>query len=279
MDNTVVCLLLVGLTILLIYLYFKFFKIPVFGSLNLITGGVKCGKSTFAIYAAVKRYKSVHRKYKVICFVRKVLRFIPEPEEPLFYSNVPIAGIKYVEFSPELMLRCKRFAYRSVIYIQEASLVADSQMFRNGDVNTQLLFFNKLIGHETRGGSLFYDTQSLEDCHYAIKRSISTFFFIQKKRSVPFFLILYLRELVHCGDDKTISNVFNSDVDETMKRVIVPKSVFKRFDCYCYSQLTDHLPAETKTEFIPKVKFRDNPVVRKDKRKRLRTDKIVRIGK
>ena len=79
---------------------------------------------------------------------------------PLIYSNVPLA-MPYVPLTDDLLLRKKRFVYGSVIYVQEASLVADSQLIRDMDVNERLMLFNKLIGHETKGGVIIYDTQCI----------------------------------------------------------------------------------------------------------------------
>ena len=54
-----------------------------------------------------------------------------------------------------------------------------------------LSLFNKLIAHETRGGAIYYDTQSILDSHYSIKRVASTYLFIQK--NINFFLFHVIR--------------------------------------------------------------------------------------
>lgn len=45
-------------------------------------------------------------------------------------------------------------------------------------------------------------------------------------------------------------NVFNEDVEETLKAVVIPKRVWRCFDCYCYSVFTDHLPVEDRQRTV-----------------------------
>lgn len=251
---------------------------PKLGCLSLITGGVKTGKSTLAIHLAIRRYKKEHFKWSLYMTLRKLLKFLPVREEPLLYSNVPLAGIKYVELTEDLILRKKRFNYRSTIYCQEASLVADSQMFRDMDINERLLLFNKLIGHETRGGGIIYDTQSIVDCHYAIKRSVSSYIWIHHNTKVPFFVAVYVREMFYT-EDGTAVNVFNEDVEKTLLRIIIPKSIWKKFDAYCYSKLTDDLERDNKTKFIPKVRMAMPRSTKRSLKQRLRTNQIISVRK
>lgn len=276
--TTLIILAAIAAVIAFIVIFFKLRKVPKCGSLTLITGGVKTGKSTLAVHLSLRMYKKARRKWKVYMILRKVLRFLPVREKPLFYSNVPIAGIDYVEVTNELLLRKKRFAYRSIIYIQEASLVADSQMVKNMNINERLLLLNKLIGHETRGGAIIYDTQSIQDCHYTIKRSVSSYLWIHHNIKIPFFVLVYVREMFYSEDGNGI-NVFNEDVEETLLRIIIPKSIWKRFDAYCYSKLTDHLEVENKTNYIQKRKFRMSMKQKRTINLKLRTDKIFSIRK
>lgn len=52
-----------------------------------------------------------------------------------------------------------------------------------------------------------------------------------------------------------MSNDFNEDVEETLQLCIVPKRVWKLYDRYCYSVLTDHLPLVTEVKRAPKRKI------------------------
>lgn len=218
------------------------FKIPKIGSLCLVSGGVKTGKSTLSVAIVRSEYKKRVRQTKIKNFFNKMFKK-PLIELPLIYSNVPL-GMPYVPLTDDLLQRKTRFVYNSVIYLQEASLVADSQLIRDMDLNERLLLFNKLIGHETKGGVLIYDTQTISDCHYSIKRCLSNYFYIHHLvKWIPFFLIAYVQEYRY-SDDNSVIGVNNVDTEDTLKKVIIPKSTWKYFDCYCYSVLTDNLPVE-----------------------------------
>ena len=264
------------LACVLLYFYCKVRKVPKLGSLCLVTGGVKSGKSTLSVYLAIRSWKRERFRWNVLNLFRRVFKFIPQTEEPLLYSNVPLAGVPYVELTEDLLLRRKRFNYRSTIYIQEASLVADSMMFRDQDINDRLLYFNKLIGHETRGGRIIYDTQSIQDCHFAIKRSLSSYLWIHHNVKVPFFVLIYVRELFYSEDSSSV-NTFVEDVEKTLLLTIVPKSVWKKFDAFCYSKLTDDLPVVSSKKKIKGITFRTKFSQRRQIKKVLRTDKILTL--
>ena len=147
--------LIIGLIVVIVLT--RKFKKPKISCMALVTGGVKAGKSTFSCALALSKYKSQVRKVRFANFFRRIFRkelF----EKPLLYSNVPL-NCEYVPLTDDLLLRKQRFVFRSVIYAQEASLIADSQLIKNLDINQRLLLFNKLIGHETKGGYLISETQ------------------------------------------------------------------------------------------------------------------------
>lgn len=218
------------------------YKVAKIGSLCFINGGVKCGKSTLSVAVVRSEYRSRVRKIKFQNFFRKLFRR-PLKELPLIYSNVPLA-CPYVPLTDDLLLRKKRFVYGSVIYVQEASLVADSQLIRDMDINQRLLLFNKLIGHETKGGVIVYDSQCISDVHYSIKRCLSNYIYVHHlTKWIPFILIAHVEENRY-SDDNSVINVQDRDVEEKLKKVIISKRNWKYFDCYCYSVLTDDLPVE-----------------------------------
>lgn len=231
-------ILIIGLIVVIVLT--RKFKKPKISCMALITGGVKAGKSTFSCALALSKYKSQVRKVRFANFFRRIFRkelF----EKPLLYSNVPLK-CEYVPLTDDLLLRKQRFVYRSVIYAQEASLIADSQLIKDLDINQRLLLFNKLIGHETKGGYLIYDTQSINDNHYSIKRCISEYFYIHDTiKWIPFVLLCHVRELRYSDDGQEI-NVYEGDVEESMRTVLISKRIWKMFDAYCYSVLTDPLP-------------------------------------
>lgn len=237
-------LLVVALVVFIVHKIRSKFKAPKVGCMALVTGGVKTGKSTFAVYLAISNYKRVHKSWKIRAFFqRKFNREVSE--EPLLYSNVPLA-VDYVPITKEILTRQVRVRYGSVMYVSEASLLADSMLKMDMDINERLLLFNKLIGHETHGGMIIYDTQCIGDLHYSIKRCISEYFYIHHlEKRIPFVLCAKVREERY-SDDKSTMNVYNGDVEESLKKVLISKKVWKKFDSYCYAALTDDLPIADK---------------------------------
>lgn len=248
-------IILIGLIIFAIFLYFKFVKHLKIGCICLVTGGVKTGKSTLSVATALREYRIAlfnWRIKKIFCkiFHKQV------PEMPLFYSNVPIEVKNFVPLQLKHLLREKRFNYKSIVYIQEASLLCDSQLIKDKDLNNKLMLFFKLFGHETHGGKLIIDTQSICDTHYSLKRSLSNYIYIHHIKKIPFFIVCYVRELMHSEDNSTV-NVVTKDVEEDLKRIIISKRVWKKFDCYSLSSFTDFLDKDGKTVKINKLKVNE----------------------
>lgn len=234
-------LILISVALLGLYLAYKIKNALLVGNLVLVTGGVKSGKSTLSVCLATRKYRQHHRRWRVRCFFARLFGK-PLPEEPLLFSNVPLDVEGYSLLTTAHLARHVRFPYKSVIYVQEASLVADSQNIRDQDLNQRLLEFNKLIAHETKGGYLFYDTQSVLDCHYSIKRSLASYLYVHRTvKWLPFILLCKVEELRF--DEVNTVNINDGDLDDRpWKWVLMSKRVWKRFDCYCYSVMTDHLP-------------------------------------
>lgn len=239
MSNTILTFVLIAIAILLLFLYFKYIKHIKVGCITLVTGGVKTGKSTLSVATALREYRFAMFHWHIDRFFCKLFKK-SIPEMPLFYSNVPIKVKNFRQLELDHLLRKKRFAYKSVVYMQEASLLADSQLIKDKDINNSLMLFFKLFGHETKGGKLIIDTQSICDVHYSLKRSLSNYVYIHHIKKIPFFVLCYVREMIHSEDNSSV-NVFNQDVEEDLKIILVPKSVWKKFDCYSFSSLTDAL--------------------------------------
>lgn len=240
-------LFVIGVLVLAIWLYFKFFKVPKMNALVMVTGGVKAGKSTFAVASCIQQHKSRVRITKVKNWFRKLLKK-PLLELPLLYSNIPL-NYPYVPLTEDLILRKKRFVYGSVIYCGEASLVSNSMNFKDIEKNERILLFNKLIGHELRGGLLIYDTQCIGDLHYGIKRSISQQFHVHHTRKLFLlpFIMVYVREMLYVDGEQSVVNNIDNDIEDSLRCVLVWKSVWKKFDAYCYSSFTDNLTIDKKT--------------------------------
>ena len=276
-DTNKALFIAVAILILCIVLYviyrknFKILKVP---SVCLITGGVKCGKSLLSVQLSIKDYKSRHRKWWVLTKI-----FKKNIEEPLYYTNVRISfgSIKrkkphrldknIVQIKLNHMMREVRFNYKSVIYIQESSLMADNMDFNNMDRNVELSLFNKLIAHESRGGALYYDTQSVLDNHYSMKRVCSTYFFIQKNLNLLLFHILYVREMINTENGV---NNFTDDVDTTTRKVLIPFWYHHKYDRYEFSYLTDDLDKDnTQVPYhYGVVSFNPRYMQRADKRRK-----------
>lgn len=249
-------LVILIIAIVLIVIFFKTRKIPKLGNVSCITGGVKTGKSTLAMYLAKKQYNKHLLQWKIKCKLCKIFRRKkPLPEKPLFYSNVKV-GFEYVPLTREIFLREQRPTYKSVIYCQESSLIADSQDWKDKNINERLKYFNKLYGHETKGGYLYYDTQTMKDNHYAIKRCMNSYLWIHHAiKWIPFIYVVKVREMFFSEDGENV-NVSTEDVENKLKWIIVPKKIWKYFDCYTYSIMTDNLPVANKTVKIGKKSIR-----------------------
>ena len=236
---------------------FKFLKVP---SVCLVTGGVKTGKSLLCVMLSTKDFIKRHR----VWWFKKTF-FHKREEEPLFYTNVWInfgkihhkldKCIRYI--SLDHLKREVRFNYKSVIYIQESSLMSDNMDFNDKERNCELSLFNKLIAHETKGGAVYYDTQSPLDNHYSVKRVSSTYFFIQKQLNLLLFHVLYVREMINTENGV---NNFTDDVDLTTRKVLIPFWYHHRYDRYYFSFLTDNLTRHYKQEFSHKTLVSFNPL-------------------
>lgn len=216
---------------------------------TLITGGIKSGKSTFAMALTLKTYKSVHRRWAIRKYILKMLHREPE-EEPLLYSNIPL-GVPYVQITNDLLTRKVRARFGSVIFIDEASLVADSQLIQDKDINEALLVFVKLIGHSLHAqGGLIINTQSTSDMHYSFRRCCDKRFYVDHTfKWLPFFLVQTIREERY-SEDGSIVNAYNEDMQESLKKVLVRKKTWKLFDKCAFSVFTDRKPVLDKLEDV-----------------------------
>lgn len=256
MKDIVLILLPLGLVALFVIglvLYFKFFKRPVLPCVYLITGAPKTGKSNLSVTLAVKTYKKNLRfyyyklwfYYALYYISGKKIIFVFTLEKPMLYSNMPLATVRYNEFTLDLLLRKKRFPYKSVILLDEVSMIADSMLFKDKKINDALTSFVQLIGHETKSGTLICNTQDLSNCHYAFKRCTGTYMYLYASRHIPFFNIYYGVELLNCESNQGgVNNVINGDIQKNMYRMIFSSKYFKMYDNHYLSTLTDSLPIE-----------------------------------
>lgn len=245
-----------------IVVYVKYFKPIRMGNMICVTGGIKTGKSLLCVRQA---QQIVFIQRMKVWLFNNIIRYVAFPfygfkyhwklkerlPRPLLYSNVPLR-IPYVPVTKALLERKEKPVQGSVCYICEASLVADSMTYQDRILNEELLLFNKLWGHASKGGYLIYDTQSISDNHYAVKRCLNSYIYIHHMVKVPFFCLLWLREDRYSDDNNGAQSVYTEDVDNQLLFHIVPKSTFKLYDRYCYSILTDDCPFQDKEIKKPK---------------------------
>lgn len=243
-------LIIIGAIILFFWLK-HLFKLPKIGATAMFTGAPKTGKSTIAIATAFSELRK--RRFKTWFY--NLIHIKNKKEYPLLYSNIPLKSKYYVPVTKDLIMRKEKFVYNSVIYLGEFSLVADSMEFKDKELNERLQLFCKLIGHETKGGCMITDTQCISDCHYAMKRVTGQYFYIHHTLNIPLlpFLIMYVREQQYSEDGSMIT-AREDDNEEGLKRVLILKRVWRKFDCYCYSVFTDELPTNNKVEKIESYK-------------------------
>lgn len=239
--------IVLAIIIIAIVVYCKSKKLPM-DSVVMINGGVGSGKTSTAVHLAIKSYKKERRAWKFRRFVYyklhiKLRYFKTFEEEPLLYSNIPLKKVKYVPFTNEMILREKRFNYKSVILLSESSLIANSMSYKDNYINDKLTLFIKLIRHELKGSyknvpNIIVETQSIQDNHYSFDRCITQSLFLTKKVNLPFFRFVKARELTLVPN---LVNTLDDDVERSgsFRWLIIPKSIFKKYDSYCYSVLTD----------------------------------------
>lgn len=253
-------ILLIALGVFL--LWFFIFKVKHLNTPDvfLVDGGVKTGKSLVSVMLAVKQYRKNLIRYYIgnllIRFFNLILKLFKKSpkkliEKPMLYSNMPLYKVKYNYLSLDI-LSCKvRCPHKSVFLLDEASLIADSltalgktkeQKDIADYINERLTIFLKVyVSHGSHGGTCIYNSQNIVDLHFAFRRNTSTYLYITKKRSFPFFLLLNCRELVH-DEGNDVHNVYDKDVDELDKPLFIFKRWYRYYDRYYLDVLFKNLP-------------------------------------
>lgn len=242
--------ILIAIVLFIVHKFLARFKFPKVSALAVFTGAVKVGKSGTSLSCALAKYRSVHRSWRIRNFFRKMFRK-PLVEEPLLYSNIPLAGVKYYDLTLDHILRKVRFNFGSVVFVDEASLLADCYLSKSdSDLSIELLKFFKLFGHETHGGYCIFNSQALSDLHIALRKCTSQYFYIHSTTSLPLLPISWckVREERY-AEDGTAVNAYTEDVEESLKTVLFRKKTFKMYDSFSYSALTDKLPLKNFLHF------------------------------
>lgn len=238
MNITLIIILILIALFILWYIrrHFKTIKLP---SVYLISGAVKTGKTLLSIALAVKQYKKNLRMWHIKSFFCKLFHKKPI-EKPMLYSNIKLRYVKYNLLTLDIILRKNRMPYKSVVLIDEASLLADSMLYNDKFVNESLMLFYKLFAHETCGGTCVINTQSILDLHFATKRCVGQYLYIHSRTKVPFITMFQVRELMF--NDESTMNVVNDDMELSLRKIFCLNRYYKYYDCYCYSIFTDNLP-------------------------------------
>ena len=133
---SIVVLVICGIVSILL-LWFFIFKVKHLKTPDVfcIDGGVKTGKTLVSVVLAIKQYKKNCFKTKVVnVFIKLANKYLkahnkplkPLRDMPMLYSNMPLNKVKYNDLTLDIILRLVRIPYKSVVLIDEASLLADS---------------------------------------------------------------------------------------------------------------------------------------------------------
>lgn len=239
-EKFILFLLIVIAILFVLHFISKKFKRILMPNVFLISGAVKTGKTLLSVHLARKEIRKARFVWYIKSFVLRCLgREIPK--KPMLYTNIPLAKTDYNIVTLDILLCKVRIPDKSVVLLDEASLIADSMMFKDKRVNNALMRFVKLFAHYTHGGKLIIDTQSISDLHFAFKRCLNQYLYIYSRVKYPFITIMSVREMLY-SDDGSLINNSSEDIELSMRKVIIFNHTYKYYDCYCYSIFTDHLP-------------------------------------
>lgn len=248
--NSLGLLILLGLLFLGLFLYFRFFKLYKVRNVVFIDGTLGSGKSFLSVSLAIRLWKRAVRQYKVKKFLLNFLSFVPKfkkaldsLEKPLLYSNIKLRDVEHVKLTKDLLTRQNfRFAYKSVILLDEITLMVDQMCYKDHILNERLTEFWKLARHQLHGGYIVVNSQSSSDLHFSIKNVLSDYLYIHHRVKLPFISLLKVQEMAYSNDNGagTIINARTDDVETTLRTMIVFNH--RHYDTYCYSIFTDGLP-------------------------------------
>ena len=167
--NTVLLIILIVLSIVFLVWWIKHAKKLKISNVYFISGAVKTGKSYVTVALGVKTYKRNLRRFYLgypLLRLKLMLRhekYNEKEYKPMLYSNIPLRYVKYNPFTIDILLRKVRIPNKSVCILDEASLLADSMLFKDKQINDDLTLFFKLYGHYTHGGTCVINSQTIAD--------------------------------------------------------------------------------------------------------------------
>lgn len=238
----VAIILVIVLLVLLAFFLIRHFKHLKIDNVYFISGGVKTGKSFVSVALAIKTYRKNLFKWYLTNWLYKL--FKKGTAKPMLYSNIPLRYVKFNPLTMSIIERKVRIPNKSVVLIDEISLLADSMLYKDKKINDELMCFIKLFGHYTHGGTLITNSQAIADCHFSIKRCLSHYLYINSRVKFPFVTIFNVREMLYSDDNNSINNN-NDDVEKSLIKIWFLNRYYKYYDSYCYSVFTDCLPYQT----------------------------------
>lgn len=254
-GSGILLLILIVLGFVLYFFVIRKLKRVKIGCVSVISGAVKSGKTFLSVYLAHRQIKRNIFRWHIKKFFAIILRK-EIPLKPMLYSNLPLRWIRYNRFSYNILLRKVRIPNESVVLIDEASLLADSMLFKNHRINNQLMLFVKLFGHYSHGGNLIINTQSISDLHFSFKRCVSNYLYIHDNNRYPFFTRFRVREMLYTDDASTV-NVVSEDIEKSLLSCLVRNKYAKSYDKYALSIFTDELAYEVDYEVAILTRFDD----------------------
>lgn len=231
----------------------------------MVNGANGTGKSLLCVNKAFRDFRKSHNIWWrrthfwiKVPLINKFMHIDINEEEPLIYSNIPLFEDRrknilfkyYVPLTNDIIRRVKRPRYHSIILWDDCSIMATSMDYKDKQLSNSMSFFLKMIRHELKGANrnlfgshcnLYINTQSKNDTHFSIDRSVNQVMYILKSRSIPFFKILWVRDLLLID---SVENTFKDDVKNELSTrwLLIPKSTYNKYDSYAYEFLSHDLP-------------------------------------
>ena len=258
----ILIIILLVVLVVLVALFYSKHKTIKCNSVLMITGAPKTGKSLLSVYLAFVFIRTYRFKWCLNKSIYFTFGFDYLNDFPELYSNIPLNhSFGYIPITKNMLLRKEKINEKSVFYLGEFSLVANSRLGqkqgnKNGidydSINEELLLFTKLCGHQFNG-KVIIDSQTISDVHYSAKRVLSNYLYIHHSTNLLFHKVLWVQEMLYSDDNSSI-NVNEEDCTNKLKWLLVPKSLFKCYDFRCYSYFSDNLISNSCVVFPENLK-------------------------
>lgn len=251
-----VLIIILIVVFILLFILWKRSKKFNFDSVVMINGCVGGGKSSLSVSIGLRSIRKAHhiwwRRTHLWCYM---FPFMKNEEEPFIYSNIPLYSNRkknilhrfYKPLTNTILNREERPHFKSVILIDESSLVATSLDYKDKNLSENLSIWLKLIRHELHGSyrnlfgsypNVIVNTQSKNDNHYSFDRCMNQVLYITKNINCFFFRIVYCRDLLLID---SVQNNFDDDIKESLscRWFIMFRGIFNKYNSYAYSFLSD----------------------------------------